>query len=128
MIKDESILNSLDIIKNAVKALDDKKASDISVIHVGELTVIAEYFIIASASSSSQVKALTDAVDEKLSAEGVEAGHIEGKATGWVLLDYGSVAIHIFKSDAREFYGLDRMWNDGDKLDLSELLDSKEEE
>ena len=120
-------MNSLDIIKNAVKALDDKKALDISVIHVGELTVISEYFIIASANSSSHVKALTDEVDEKLSGLGVEPGHIEGKSTGWVLLDYGSVAVHVFKSDMREFYGLDRMWNDGEKLDLSELLDSEEE-
>ena len=119
-------MNSKDIIKVAVKALDDKKATDISVIHVGELTVISEYFIIASAGSSSQVKALTDAVDEKLSEEGVEPGHIEGKATGWVLLDYGSVAIHIFKNDMREFYGLDRMWKDGEKLDLSELIDTEE--
>lgn len=120
-------MNSDKILKIALNALNDKKAMELSAIHVGELTVIAEYFIIATANSSSHIKALADIVDEKLSVEGIEASHVEGKATGWVLLDYNSVVIHIFSKDAREFYGLDRMWSDGEQLDLSEILDSEEE-
>jgi len=120
-------LNSEKIIKIALNALNEKKATQLSAIHVGELTVITEYFIIATANSSSHIRALADIVDEKLSKEGIEARHIEGKATGWVLLDYNSVVIHIFSREAREFYGLDRMWNDGEQLDLSEILDSEEE-
>lgn len=120
-------MNSEKIIKIALNALNEKKATQLSAIHVGELTVITEYFIIATANSSSHIKALADIVDEKLSKEGIEARHIEGKATGWVLLDYNSVVIHIFSREAREFYGLDRMWNDGEQLDLSEILDSEEE-
>ena len=120
-------MNSDKILKIALNALNDKKAMELSAIHVGELTVIAEYFIIATANSSSHIKALADIVDEKLSGEGIEASHVEGKATGWVLLDYNSVVIHIFSKDAREFYGLDRMWSDGEQLDLNEILDSEEE-
>ena len=120
-------MNSEKILKIALNALNEKKATQLSAIHVGELTVITEYFIIATANSSSHIRVLADIVDEKLSKEGIEASHIEGKATGWVLLDYNSVVIHIFSREAREFYGLDRMWNDGEQLDLSKILDSEEE-
>ena len=116
------------IIEVAVNALNDKKASNISAIQVGTLTVIADYFIIATATSSTHVRALADAVEEKLFEAGFEPNHVVGKATGWILLDYLGVVIHIFTRDTRDYYNLDRMWDDGTKLNLDDILTSAREE
>ncbi len=121
-------MNSERIINIAVNALNDKKAKNINAIHVGELTVIAEYFIIATATSQNHIKSLADFLEEKLEVAGFNANHIEGKATGWLLLDFDGVVIHIFTADAREYYSLDRMWNDGEKLDLDKILTSDRED
>ncbi len=116
------------IIDVAVNALNDKKAMNINAIEVGKLTVIAEYFIIATATSSTHVRALADIVEEKLTEAGFEPDHIEGKATGWILLDYNGVVIHIFTRETREYYNLDRMWDDGTKIDLDSILTSERED
>lgn len=116
------------IIKIAVNALNDKKAKEISAIQVGELTVIADCFILATATSSTHVRALADIVEENLSKAGFEPDHIEGKATGWILLDYSGVVIHIFTKDTRDFYNLDRLWSDGTQIDLDNILTSVREE
>ncbi len=116
------------IIDIAVNTLNDKKARDITAIEIGELTIIAEYFIIATATSNTHVKALADAVEENLSREGIEPDHIEGKATGWILLDYHGVVIHIFTKDTREYFDLDRMWADGSPVDIDSILRSVREE
>lgn len=116
------------IIEIAVNALNDKKAKEISAIQVGELTVIADYFILATATSSTHVRALADIVEENLSKSGFEPDHIEGKATGWILLDYSGVVIHIFTKDTRDFYNLDRLWSDGTQIDLDNILTSVREE
>lgn len=116
------------IIEIAVNALNEKKARNINAIHVGELTVIAEYFIMATATSQHHIKALAEEVEEKLEEAGFTADHIEGKATGWLLLEYNGVVIHIFSAEAREYYNLDRMWADGDQLDLDSILISAREE
>lgn len=116
------------IIEIAVNALNDKKAKEISAIQVGELTVIADCFILATATSSTHVRALADIVEENLSKAGFEPDHIEGKATGWILLDYSGVVIHIFTKDTRDFYNLDRLWSDGTQIDLDNILTSVREE
>lgn len=116
------------IIEISVNALNEKKAKNINAIHVGELTVIAEYFIMATATSQHHIKALAEEVEEKLEEAGFTADHIEGKATGWLLLEYSGVVIHIFSAEAREYYNLDRMWADGEKLDLDSILVSAREE
>ena len=121
-------MNSDKIISIAVNALNEKKAKNINAIHVGELTVIAEYFIIATATSQHHIKALAEELEEKLEVAGFKADHIEGKATGWLLLEYNGVVIHIFSAEAREYYNLDRMWADGDVLDLDSILISEREE
>ncbi|MBQ2676028.1 MAG: ribosome silencing factor [Clostridia bacterium] len=115
-------MESNDILKIAVKALDDKKAHDIKVIKVDDLTVLADYFVIATGNSNTQVRALADEVDYKLSESGVQPHHIEGKSSGWILLDYSSVVVHVFYKDAREFYSLERLWQDGTDVDVNELL------
>ena len=89
-----------EIVKKAVGALEDKKAEDITVIDISEVSTIAEYFIIATATSQHHIKALAEEVEEKLEEAGFVADHIEGKATGWLLLEYMGVVIHIFSAEA----------------------------
>ena len=82
----------------------------------------------ATATSSTHVRALAEEVEEKLSEQGIEPHHIEGKATGWILLDYNDVIVHIFSREAREFYGLDRIWSDGNVINLDDILVSEQED
>ena len=116
-------MQSLDIVKTAVKAIDSKKGEDIEVIGITDLTVLTDYFVIATATSSTQVKAISDEVEYKLDLLGAEAHHIEGRNTSWVCLDYNSVVIHIFHKQQREFYSLERLWEDGAILDTAKLLE-----
>ena len=108
----------------AVKALDEKKGKEISAIEVTHLTTLADFFVIATGTSNTQINALCDAVEEKLETEaGEKPLHREGHRGGiWVLLDYGCLVVHVFNSEAREFYGLERLWSDGKPLDLEGLL------
>ena len=111
-----------EMVKLAYAALEDKKAKDITVLDIGKVTVIADYFIIASGDNERQVSALTDSVDEALGRAGFEKRSIEGYATRrWVLMDYGDVVIHIFNTEDRLFYDLERIWRDGKRVTLSEL-------
>ena len=112
----------------AARALADKKAKEIQALEIGDLTTLAEYFVIATGSSNTQINALVDNVEKVLHEEaGEEALHREGYRGGtWVLLDYGCIAIHVFSAEAREFYGLERLWRDGKPLDISEILEEKE--
>lgn len=113
----------LDIVKTAVKAIDSKKGRDIEVIKVTDLTILSDYFVIAAGDSSTQVKALADEVEYKLSQQGVEPHHIEGRNTAWVCLDYNTVVIHIFYKKERDFYSLERLWEDGEKINTQILLE-----
>ena len=112
----------------AARALADKKAKEIQALEIGDLTTLAEYFVIATGSSNTQINALVDNVEKVLHEEaGEEALHREGYRGGtWVLLDYGCIAVHVFSSEAREFYGLERLWRDGKPLDMSDILEEKE--
>ena len=115
------------LAEKTVKILDSKKAADIKLLYVGDLTTLAEYFIICTGNSSTQVNALSDAVDEKLSLEGVEPHHIEGLRGGqWVLMDYGSVIIHIMYKEARNFYNIERLWADAPSIDVAPIVDEGE--
>ncbi len=120
---EENSLQSLEILKIAANALNSKKAREMTAIKVSDLTVLTEYFLICTANSSTQVRALADEVEDKLEESGVRPHHIEGKATGWLVLDYGSVIVHIFGRNEREFYALDKMWNDAEVINLEDILD-----
>ena len=113
---------SLDIVKKAVKALDDKKANNIEVIKIDELTIVADYFIIATANSNTHVRALADEVEYQLEEAGITPDHIEGRSTGWVLLEYAGVVVHVFLEESRNYYNLERLWEDGTKIDVSQIL------
>ena len=111
----------------AAKALDAKKGKDIKVLQIDALTTLADYFVICSGGSNTQINALCDEVEKKLTEAGEEPLHREGYRGGtWVLLDYGCIAVHVFSSEAREFYGLERLWRDGKPLDISAVLEEKE--
>lgn len=106
----------------AYNALEDKKSEDIRVIEIGNISVIADYFIIANGNSSSQVSAMVDAVEVALSKKGYEPKRIEGvHSSGWILMDFGDVVVHIFSKEDRLFYDLERIWRDGKTVSLDEL-------
>ena len=112
-----------EILKIAVKAIDSKRGENIRIIKIDELTVIADYFIIANGSSSTQVKALADEVEFKLSEAGLEPRRTEGyQGANWIVLDYIDVVIHIFHKETRDFYDLERLWQDGVEVDPQEFL------
>ena len=108
----------------AAKALDGKKGEEIKIMEVTELTTLADYFVICTGSSNTQINALCDAVEKAVKEQAGEAPlHREGHGDGtWVLLDYGAVCVHVFSQEAREFYDLERLWQDGKALDLSGVL------
>ncbi|MCM1363490.1 MAG: ribosome silencing factor [Ruminococcus sp.] len=116
-------MTELELTKAAVKVLDNKKAIDIKAIHITEFSIVADYFIIASGTSNTHVKALADEVEYELGQLGVKPNHIEGRATGWILLDYGSVIVHVFTGESREYYNLERLWSDANALDLSDIIE-----
>ncbi len=108
--------------KIAVAALEDKKGEDIRVIDISKVSVIADYFIIASGTNKNQVQALVDNVQDQLYKAGYSTDKIEGYNSGsWILLDYNDIVIHVFSEEDRMFYDLERMWKDGIKTDCSKL-------
>ena len=108
--------------KIAYHALEGKKAEDVKVIEIGDISVIADYFIIVNGNNPSQVEAMVDAVTDGMSAEGVEPKRVEGvRSSGWVLLDYGDIVVHVFSKEDRLFYDLERIWRDGKNVSKEEL-------
>ncbi|MGI6265430.1 MAG: ribosome silencing factor [Acutalibacteraceae bacterium] len=115
------------LLTGVVTSLDKHKAEDIRVIGVTDLTSIADYFVIAAGSSSTQVKALVDYVEDEMARQGVQPLRIEGYASAnWTLLDYGSVVVHVFRQDTRSFYDLERLWQDGQLLDAGDFIANEE--
>lgn len=121
-------MESEKILEIAAYALDNKKAKELKAIKLGNLTSLCEYFLIATATSSTHVHSLADEVEAKLDENGCKPHHIEGKTTGWIVLDYTSVIVHIFTPDQREFYGLDKMWSDGQEIELNKIIDDSKED
>lgn len=110
------------LVEKIVKVLDDKKAEEIKVIKISELTVMADYFIIANGTSNTHVRALAEEVEDAISKEGTEARNIEGRSTGWILLDYNDVVVHVFTPHDRDYYNLERLWQDADFVDISDII------
>ena len=107
----------------AAKALDAKKGKDIKVLEIDQITTLADFFVICTGASNTQINALCDEVEKKLSAVGEEPLHREGYRGGtWVLLDYGCIAVHVFNAEARAFYSLEHLWADGTEIDLIGVL------
>ena len=116
-------MTSYDTAIAAVKAKKKKKGLNIQAIKISDISVLADYMVIATGSSSTHVKALADEVEYRLDEAGVSVSHIEGyRSNSWILLDYVDVIVHVFSEEAREFYDLDRLWQDGTPVDLSAIL------
>ncbi|MBQ3078136.1 MAG: ribosome silencing factor [Clostridia bacterium] len=114
-------LSPRDLALRVAQILSDKKASDVEVLEIGDLTVLADYFVICTGMSSTQVRSLAEEVEFKLSEQGIEPHHIEGhRSTTWILLDYSSVVVHVFYKESRDFYRLEHMWADAKRLVLPE--------
>lgn len=115
-------MTSKEIAKIAYDAIDDKKGIEISIIDISEISILADYFIIAGGSNENQVKAIADNVEEELGKAGLHAKNIEGyNNANWILMDFTDVIIHIFNQDDRLFYDLERIWRDGSVVKISEL-------
>ena len=110
-------------IKIAVKALDAKRAEDIRVLKVTDLTILGDYFIIANGNSTTHTKTLAEEAEFQLSQHGVEPHHTEGmNGSNWYILDYTDVIIHVFYQETREFYRLEQLWADAEQVDISEWI------
>ena len=108
----------------AARALSEKKGREIQVLEIADLTTLADYFVLCTGSSNTQINALVDNVEKVMAEEAEEQPlHREGYRGGtWVLLDYGCIAVHVFNAEAREFYGLERLWRDGKSVDLAGVV------
>ncbi len=116
-------MNSYEQAILTAKALDSKKGLDIQVIEIKDISVLADYMVIATGTSSTHVKALADEVEYKLDEAGVSVSHIEGyRSNSWILLDYIDVIVNVFSDEAREFYDLERLWQDGNPVDISDVI------
>jgi len=117
-------MNAIDIMKKAVKCADDKKANDIKVLDIKDLTTIADYFVICHGNSSSQMGAIFDEIEEKLKKEdGILMQNLSSHTSDqWLLMDYGDFIVHIFDKESRLFYGLEKLWDDAEKIDTEEII------
>lgn len=116
-------MNSKELVQVAVEAMKDKKAEDIRVIDISKVSILADYFVIASGNNVNQVQAIVDNIQEELHKAGCKADpKVEGyNSAAWVLLDYKDVVLHVFSSEDRRFYDLERIWRDGIELDVDNI-------
>ena len=113
----------LGLAQFCVRTLDNKNASEIKLFKVDEKTIIADYYVICNGRSTTHVNALSDEVEYQTSENGVQMIRVDGRGTGtWVLMDYGSVLVHIFTKDQREFYKLEKLYNEENEIDIKDLL------
>ncbi len=130
-MKDNDVMNmkivdpsdSRAVAEYIVSVLDAKKAKDIKLLHVEEQTVIADYFVICSGGSRTQIRALADEVDFRLEPSGITPSHTEGMDSGvWALKDYGGVILHVFSAQARDFYKLENLYDGTSNVDISDIV------
>lgn len=116
-------MTPFEIATQSAKILSDKKASNVSAVRINEVSSLADYMVFATGNNSTHVKSLADELEFQLKNAGVSAHHIEGhRSDSWILLDYTDVIIHVFSDEAREYYSLDHLWQDGEMLDLSDYV------
>ena len=119
-------MESKELAIRIAKILDKKKAEGLKVLSIQDLTVLADYFVIASGTSSTHVRSLADEVEFQLGQQGVEPQRVEGyEARNWILMDYGGVIVHIFYPESRSYYDLEHLWADAQPVDLSGLLEEE---
>ena len=116
-------MNSLQEAKAIAKVLDARKGMNVRVIKIGDISILADYMVIATGNSSTHVKSLADYVEYEMDQQGVSVSHIEGhRSDTWILMDYVDVIVHVFNDESRKYYDLDRLWEDGEEIDLSDVI------
>ena len=116
-------MTSLEQARKIVQVMDSKKAKDIRLIKIEGISSLGDYFVVASASNTTQVKAIADEVEDEMTKLGLEPNRVEGRQSAqWILRDYYDVMVHVFLDEARSFYNLERLWSDAPQLDISDLL------
>ena len=119
------MISAKEVAAIAAKALDSKMGKDISLIEIADVSTLADYFLICTATSNTHVKALCDAVEEAMDNAGEPMLSREGHRSGtWVLMDFGCVVVHVFTQETRAFYNLERLWQDGKQVNLSGILEN----
>ena len=115
-------MTALELAKEAAKQLDKKKGIDIRILRIDDISSLADYFVFATGTSNTHVNALADEMEFQLKEIGVAPPHVEGhRSNSWILLDYDNVIVHIFTEESRQYYDLDRLWQDGEQIDTSFL-------
>ncbi len=110
-------------LETIIRALDSKRAEDIQLIGIRDLTIVADYFVIANGTSNTQTKALADAVEFEMKQKGAEPIRVEGyQGATWIILDYGDIVVHVFYKETRSYYKLERLWSDGEQVDIKKYL------
>lgn len=111
-------MNGLELSKSIAKILDEKKARELKVLKIADLTIVTDYFVLATGTSNTQVKSLADEVEFKLNElYGLKPTRIEGyESQNWILIDYDTVIVHVFHPEARDYYNLDKLWADGEEI------------
>ena len=128
MLKGEKTMESKQLAIAIALAMDKKKAQEIRAVQVDDLTVLADYFVMATGNSTTQVSAIADEVEFQLAQQDIRPLHIEGHdSKRWILMDYGDVIVHVFTPDAREFYDLEHLWADGKPLPLADAINAQRE-
>ena len=116
-------MESKEMVKIAINALEEKKAENIRVIDISKVSVLADYFIIAEGKNRNQIQALTDSVEKDLGKAGAVPKQIEGyESSNWILMDYADIIVHIFDNENRLFYDLERIWRDGVCVDAKNFV------
>lgn len=116
-------MTSLEQARKIVQVMDSQKAKDIRLIKIEGISSLGDYFVVASASNTTQVKAIADEVEDEMTKLGLEPNRVEGRQSAqWILMDYYDVMVHVFLDEARSFYNLERLWSDAPQLDISDLL------
>ena len=116
-------MTSKELALTIAKMLIDKKANDVQVMRIEDISELADYFVICTGMSSTHVRSLAEEVEARLSERNIEPKHIEGhRSTSWILLDYTVVVLHVFYQESRDFYRLEHMWADAEKIDISALV------
>ena len=116
-------MTSLEQARKIVQVMDSKKAKDIRLIKIEGISSLGDYFVVASASNTTQVKAIADEVEDEMTKLGLEPNRVEGRQSAqWILMDYYDVMVHVFLDEARSFYNLERLWSYAPQLDISDLL------
>jgi ribosome-associated protein len=122
-IKARYFMDSKELLKVVVEAADSKRAEDIVALDVQGISLLADYFVIMQANSERQVKAIADVIEEKVEEAGFEVRNVEGKdGANWILLDLGDVVVHVFKTETRQFYNLEKLWSDAPLADIDDWI------